>query len=87
MRRDSDSTNSVRHYAINPRRRSLLQRAGVAAAIAGLPKSLFAAETVSPIMATLSNYMSEAAARPLPAEVQEKAKHHVRELRGLLQTA
>src|SRR5215472_13528578 len=36
-----------------------------------------AAEPASPVMGKLSTYMSEAAARPLPAEVLEKAKHHI----------
>ena len=36
-----------------------------------------AAEPVSPAMARLSAYMSEAASRALPAEVIEKTKHHI----------
>src|SRR5438874_12728975 len=31
----------------------------------------------SPLMERLSSYMSQAATRPLPEEVVEKAKHHV----------
>ena len=58
-------------------RRGLLQRAGWTVAAAALPSGLFAAESVSPVMAKLSAYMSEAAGRALPDEVVEKAKHHV----------
>ena len=58
-------------------RRSLLQRAGWTAAAAAFPSGLFAAETVSPVMAKLSAYMSEAGGRALPGEVVEKAKHHI----------
>src|SRR5712664_1187209 len=58
-------------------RRSLLQRAGWTVAAAAFPRGVFAAESVSPVMAKLSAYMSEAAGRPLPDEVVEKAKHHI----------
>jgi 2-methylcitrate dehydratase PrpD len=59
-------------------RRNLLQRAGWVAAAAALPaKRLFAADSVSPVMAKLSAYMSEAGGRDLPPEVVEKAKHHI----------
>jgi 2-methylcitrate dehydratase PrpD len=58
-------------------RRGLLQRAGWTAAAAALPSGLFAAESVSPVMAKLSAYMSEAGGRTLPDEVVEKAKHHI----------
>ncbi len=61
-------------------RRGLLQRAGwtaATAAVAGFPRVLFAAEGLSPVMAKLSAYMSEAAGRALPDEVIEKAKHHI----------
>src|SRR4029077_15779090 len=58
-------------------RRGLLQRAGWTVAAAALPRELFAAESVSPVMAKLSAYMSEAAGRALPDEVVEKAKHHI----------
>jgi 2-methylcitrate dehydratase PrpD len=36
-----------------------------------------AAEAVSPVMARLSAYMSEARSRALPEQVLEKTKHHV----------
>src|SRR5215469_16378975 len=58
-------------------RRSLLQRAGWTAAAAAFPAGLFAADKVSPVMAKLSAYMSEAGGRALPDEVVEKAKHHI----------
>ena len=58
-------------------RRSLLQRAGWTAAAAALPTSLFAADSVSPVMSKLSAYMAEAGGRDLPPEVVEKAKHHI----------
>jgi 2-methylcitrate dehydratase PrpD len=35
------------------------------------------AQPVGPVMAALSGYMSDARNRPLPAEVIEKAKHHI----------
>src|SRR6202049_707979 len=58
-------------------RRGLLQRAGWTVAAAALPSGLFAAESVSPVMAKLSAYMSEAGGHALPDEVVEKAKHHI----------
>jgi len=59
-------------------RRGLLQRAGWTVAAASIPAGrLFAADSVSPVMAKLSAYMSEAGGRDLPPEVVEKAKHHI----------
>jgi 2-methylcitrate dehydratase PrpD len=58
-------------------RRSLLQRAGWTVAAAAIPSGMFAADSVSPVMAKLSAYMSEAGSRALPDEVVEKAKHHI----------
>lgn len=58
-------------------RRGLLQGAGWAVAAAALPHRLFAAESISPVMAKLSAYMSEAAGRTLPEAAVEKAKHHI----------
>ena len=59
-----------------PSRRSLLQ--GVGCAIAVSPSVAFAAANpVSPAMAKLSAYMSEAGDRALPDDVVEKAKHHL----------
>jgi 2-methylcitrate dehydratase PrpD len=58
-------------------RRNLLQCAGWTAVAAAYPSRLFAADSISPVMAKLSSYMSEAGGRPLPDEVVEKAKHHI----------
>src|SRR5579862_7053024 len=59
-------------------RRALLKNAGWTVAAAALPASVFAADAgISPVMAKLSAYMSEAGGRALPDEVVEKAKHHI----------
>jgi 2-methylcitrate dehydratase PrpD len=59
-------------------RRSLLQRSSWALAAAGLARLPgMAADSVSPAMARLSSYMSDARDRALPDEVTEKAKHHI----------
>lgn len=71
-------------------RRGLFEFAGLAIASAALPscpafaRPPFAQQDqslpsppISPVMEKLSNYMSQAATRPLPEEVVEKAKHHV----------
>ena len=60
-------------------RRALLQGAGGAVVAAILPTRLgMAAESVvSPVMATLATYMSEAQGRALARDVIEKAKHHI----------
>jgi 2-methylcitrate dehydratase PrpD len=68
-------------------RRDLLQRAGWMTAGAAIPfrtaiatqdaPSGTAGQSVSPVMAKLSTYMSEARDRKLPDEVVEKAKHHI----------
>ena len=57
-------------------RRGMLARVGgvIAAFPAGLAR---AAQPTSPVMTRLSAYMSEAPGRALPAEVIEKAKHHI----------
>ena len=57
-------------------RRGVIKSAGGAVAAALLPARCSAAEP-GPVMTTLSGYMSEAAARALPAEVIEKTKHHI----------
>ena len=71
-------------------RRSLFEFAGMALASAALPSCSTGAQPrfvdqdrpispppISPLMEKLSTYMSQAATRPLPEEVVEKAKHHV----------
>jgi len=68
-------------------RRAVLQLAGFALAGAAMPATAaspdsslqqpVSAEPVGSVMNELSVYMSEAANRPLPAEVAEKTKHHI----------
>ncbi len=59
-------------------RRSLLQGAGAAIAATMLPTRVgIAGDPPSPVMTRLSTYMSEAQGRTLPAQVLEKAKHHI----------
>nr|ACN58933.1 hypothetical protein AKSOIL_0091 [uncultured bacterium BLR7] len=58
-------------------RRHLMLMGGAAAAIAGLPFRVRAAETISPIMTKLSAYMAEAGAKALPAEVAERTKQAI----------
>src|SRR2546426_2933140 len=70
----------------NMTRRKLLQRAGGAIAAAAFPYKKVAAaqetnaaaeQPVSAVMNKLSAYMAEARGRGLPADVAEKAKHHI----------
>ncbi len=59
-------------------RRGLLQSAGWTIAVAGLSQvSALAEDSVSPAMARLSSYMSEARDRALPGEVAEITKFHI----------
>jgi 2-methylcitrate dehydratase PrpD len=70
-------------------RRGLFEFAGLAIASAAIPSGITLAQplaqqdqtlpspAISPLMERLSTYMSEAATRPLPKEVVEKAKHHI----------
>jgi len=58
----------------NPTRRRVLAALALSSAAF---RSAVAADAVSPAMARLSEYMSAAKTRPLPAEVIEKAKHHI----------
>ena len=70
-------------------RRGLLELAGLAFASAAFPSGAAVAERrvaqdeaapsqgISPVMEKLSTYLAEAAARALPDEVVEKAKHHI----------
>jgi len=67
---------------VNFTRRNLLQRASLIAGAAMIPgvagrSIVLAADNVSPVMAKLSTYMSEAADRALPEQVIEKAKQHI----------
>ncbi len=60
------------------RRHALGLTAATAIGFALGPTRLFAqASAASPIMDTLSTFMSSAATRPLPADVTEHAKHHL----------
>jgi 2-methylcitrate dehydratase PrpD len=59
-------------------RRALLARASCILGIGLLPRSVWmVAQSVSPVMTTLSNYMAQARTRALPGEVMEKAKQHI----------
>jgi 2-methylcitrate dehydratase PrpD len=70
-------------------RRDLFEGAGLAIAFAAFPSATAFAEPfleqdqplppppISPLIEEVSVYMSQAATRPLPEEVAEKAKHHV----------
>jgi len=74
--RDASLPESQRDATLS--RRSWLRGIGWSLVAAALPRGTgFAAETISPVMAKLSAYMSEARNRPLPDEVIEKAKHHI----------
>jgi 2-methylcitrate dehydratase PrpD len=73
-----DSLSSENKTGANLTRRTILRRAVCAMAVAGISRiSLFAADSVSPAMARLSSYMSDARTHALPDEVTEKAKHHI----------
>lgn len=79
-------------------RRGLFELAGLAIAGAALSPNLSAAQNqkeqsalssataqdISPVMERLSTYMSEAKDRALPAEVVEKAKHHILDTLGAM---
>jgi 2-methylcitrate dehydratase PrpD len=59
-------------------RRSVLQRAGCLIAVGAFPRiAEMAAPDVSPVMAKLSAYMSEARNRALPEAVVRETKHHI----------
>jgi 2-methylcitrate dehydratase PrpD len=62
-------------------RRSLLTRGSLALVTGLLPRIALRAQTpapqVGPVMSALSAYMAAAKDRPLPADVAEKAKHHI----------
>jgi 2-methylcitrate dehydratase PrpD len=58
-------------------RRELLNRGALTLCATALPSIRLRAQAISPPMATLSSYMAAAKGRVLPAEVIEKAKHHI----------
>jgi 2-methylcitrate dehydratase PrpD len=59
-------------------RRGLVQAAVAVAAAAATPRPVWAAaEDISPVMAKLSTYMSEAGSRALPDQIVEETKYHI----------
>jgi len=59
-------------------RRGLVRAAAGVAAAAAMPRHLWAAsEEISPVMAKLSAYMSEAGSRALPDQVLQETKYHI----------
>lgn len=58
-------------------RRTLLARGALALGSAALPALDARAQSIGPVMAALSAYMSAAKDRALPPEVVERAKHHI----------
>jgi 2-methylcitrate dehydratase PrpD len=58
-------------------RRSALTRGALALCSAALPTVPLRAQSVGPVMSTLSAYMAAAKDRALPPEIAEKAKHHI----------
>lgn len=78
MEQDHDANRLRWEWDAVLSRRRLLQGIGWTVVAGTLPrKAAFAAETISPVMAKLSAYMSEARTRALPGEAVEKAKHHI----------
>ena len=62
--------------AVRLSRRRLLSKGALALCATAVPARL-GAQSVSPVMAALSEYMAGARDRALPADVVEKAKHHI----------
>jgi len=89
MANDRKMDVSPREWNAYLTRRGLFQRAGLAIAAAALPPMATlgaaspspspspATDEISPVMARLSAYMSEAGDRALPDETVEKAKQHI----------
>jgi 2-methylcitrate dehydratase PrpD len=66
------------HRDMTVTRRRVLTSAGAWIGAAALSNGVAgAAQPVSPVMAEVSAYMSEARGRALPSEVTEKTKHHI----------
>jgi 2-methylcitrate dehydratase PrpD len=75
---DQAADKAAKDKPVAMNRREILQRAAWIVAAAGLPLGTeLCAQDVSPVMAALSKYMSEARDRALPAAVVEQAKHHI----------
>jgi hypothetical protein len=59
-------------------RRDLLHRAAWIVAATGIPGGAHLyAQDVSPVMAKLSTYMSEARGRAMPDKAMDETKHHI----------
>jgi 2-methylcitrate dehydratase PrpD len=70
----SNIAHELRHQPMMTRR--ILLRRAVMASAAFSRKPSQAEETLNPIIATLSTYMSEARSRALPGEILDKIKQH-----------
>jgi len=78
LKLDQESNKPGRNNRLALNRREVLQRAAWIIAAAGLPFGAeLDAQDVSPVMAALSKYMSEARDRALPEVVIAEAKHHI----------
>lgn len=82
MERDRHSSQAKGPLTLT--RRSVLQRASAVLAAAAPVGTAMAAQPTSPVMTRLSTYMTEAKSHALPAEVLEKAKHHVLDTFGAM---
>src|SRR3990172_1985301 len=58
-------------------RRGMLKAAGSTLAAAAIPRVRLLAQAPGPVMTALSTYMAEAAARAIPPDAVEHAKHHI----------
>jgi 2-methylcitrate dehydratase PrpD len=78
MQSDRETSIAVPEGGRGLSRRRILKQAGLAVVAAACrPWPGLAVDHVSPVMARLSAYMSEARSRALPEEVTEKVKQHV----------
>ena len=78
MQSDRETSIAVPEGGRGLSRRRILKQAGWAVVAAACrPWPGLAVDHVSPVMAKLSAYMSEARSRALPEEVIEKTKQHV----------
>ena len=58
-------------------RRDLIARSALALGYVAWPSVRLGAQTIGPVMSTLSAYMAGAKDQPLPPDVVENAKHHI----------
>ena len=78
MRRRPDARRSIPNGGKNLSRRELMRRSACLLGAALFPAGAsLAAEDVSPVMAKLSSYMSDARNSALPEKVLQETKHHV----------